>query len=195
MITVSCPTCSKSYRASDEAAGRRIKCKECGEVVLVPTKSDEDQNWWAAAPQKPGEPSATTTSPAQSNSSPAKPLMESARKLLVGELQFFKPTPPAAKPPEPSPVAGEPEFFETTCSLAKSLAAISMFFGAIGAFVLGITGIWAFDRAGAGTGIACLCGAVMCVVSIIWASVFLGLVRVVVDIARSLRAIRNSPRS
>ena len=36
MIKLQCPSCSKSYQVKDAAAGKRFKCKKCGETVTVP---------------------------------------------------------------------------------------------------------------------------------------------------------------
>jgi hypothetical protein len=36
MIQLQCPSCSKSYKVKDAAAGKRFECKKCGETVTVP---------------------------------------------------------------------------------------------------------------------------------------------------------------
>lgn len=36
MISVSCTKCDYGYRVSDDKAGKRFKCRECGEVCVVP---------------------------------------------------------------------------------------------------------------------------------------------------------------
>lgn len=41
-IDVSCEGCGKDYRVKDELAGRRIKCKECGEAITIPDESAEE---------------------------------------------------------------------------------------------------------------------------------------------------------
>lgn len=38
-ISVQCSGCGKSLKAKDELAGRRVKCPDCGQVVVVPTES------------------------------------------------------------------------------------------------------------------------------------------------------------
>ena len=38
-IAVSCSNCLSSYQVSNQNAGRRFKCKQCGEVCKVPKKS------------------------------------------------------------------------------------------------------------------------------------------------------------
>lgn len=35
-ISISCPTCGKSFQLRDELAGRRFRCSECGETVSIP---------------------------------------------------------------------------------------------------------------------------------------------------------------
>lgn len=36
MITLTCPTCSTSYRIGAEKSGKRTKCAKCNELLLVP---------------------------------------------------------------------------------------------------------------------------------------------------------------
>ncbi|HLQ46620.1 MAG TPA: hypothetical protein VK137_17890 [Planctomycetaceae bacterium] len=38
-ITVSCGSCGKSYRVPDDAAGKKMKCKDCGTLVSIPVKA------------------------------------------------------------------------------------------------------------------------------------------------------------
>ncbi len=35
-IEVTCPACGRQYNVKDEAAGKKFKCKDCGEAVSVP---------------------------------------------------------------------------------------------------------------------------------------------------------------
>jgi hypothetical protein len=35
-IAVTCPACGRQYNVKDEAAGKKFKCKDCGEAVSVP---------------------------------------------------------------------------------------------------------------------------------------------------------------
>ena len=37
MIIFDCCKCGHSYRASDQYAGKRVRCKECGEINLIPS--------------------------------------------------------------------------------------------------------------------------------------------------------------
>ncbi len=39
-ITGQCPACGKPYAFDDKYAGRRKTCKECGEVMRLPTTED-----------------------------------------------------------------------------------------------------------------------------------------------------------
>ncbi len=37
MIKFDCFKCEHSYRISDQYAGKRVRCKECGEINLIPS--------------------------------------------------------------------------------------------------------------------------------------------------------------
>jgi len=39
-ITIRCPGCNKKYVADDSAAGRKLKCKQCGEVFPLPEAAE-----------------------------------------------------------------------------------------------------------------------------------------------------------
>jgi len=41
-ISVTCHSCGREYSVKDEAAGKKFKCKDCGEVVDVPGASGSD---------------------------------------------------------------------------------------------------------------------------------------------------------
>ena len=41
-IRLECGGCGKSYKLRDEVAGKRIKCKECGNPIAVPMNQDVD---------------------------------------------------------------------------------------------------------------------------------------------------------
>lgn len=44
-IKVSCDICAKKYKVRDEAAGKRMRCKECGETITIPEpESDHDDD-------------------------------------------------------------------------------------------------------------------------------------------------------
>lgn len=40
-ISVECEGCGKNYRLGDDKAGKKFKCKECGEVVSIPEDDEE----------------------------------------------------------------------------------------------------------------------------------------------------------
>lgn len=40
-IVIRCHECQKRYRVSDERAGKRVKCKECGTLLHIPPPDDE----------------------------------------------------------------------------------------------------------------------------------------------------------
>lgn len=45
-IQVSCPVCAKNYKVKEEAAGKKLRCKECGETVAIPTlESIQDEDY------------------------------------------------------------------------------------------------------------------------------------------------------
>ena len=37
MIRFDCCKCGHSYRVSDQYTGKRVRCKECGEINLIPS--------------------------------------------------------------------------------------------------------------------------------------------------------------
>ena len=37
MIRFECCKCRHGYRVSDQYAGKRVRCKECGEINLIPS--------------------------------------------------------------------------------------------------------------------------------------------------------------
>ena len=37
MIRFECCKCGHGYRVSDQYAGKRVRCKECGEINLIPS--------------------------------------------------------------------------------------------------------------------------------------------------------------
>lgn len=41
-ISLGCEECGKEYRIKDELAGKRIKCKECGAVITIPSLEVEE---------------------------------------------------------------------------------------------------------------------------------------------------------
>ncbi len=45
VIDVQCEACRKRYRVKDNLAGRRIKCKQCEAVMVVPDPMSADDEW------------------------------------------------------------------------------------------------------------------------------------------------------
>lgn len=43
-IAFQCQECNKRYRTSDERAGKRVKCKECGAIILVPPIDEPERS-------------------------------------------------------------------------------------------------------------------------------------------------------
>ena len=76
-ITVTCPNCSASFRASDDHAGKRGKCPKCQAVIQVPRLADPPAEPAAQVFPKPAvaaatpSPSKTTPADAQAPGRPA----------------------------------------------------------------------------------------------------------------------------
>jgi predicted Zn finger-like uncharacterized protein len=49
-IRIICPQCTHSYSVADELAGRKIRCKNCGEPIKIPRPEVADE------PESPDEP-------------------------------------------------------------------------------------------------------------------------------------------
>src|SRR5579872_2817602 len=63
-IQVVCPTCEKSYKVKDEAAGKKMRCKGCETVIPIPAPADVDQaDPWDALPEAGEEGEATPQLP------------------------------------------------------------------------------------------------------------------------------------
>jgi len=41
MIKFECSKCGKSYRVTDEYAGKRVRCKDCSTVNVIPSPQQE----------------------------------------------------------------------------------------------------------------------------------------------------------
>lgn len=73
MPVVSC-SCGKKYKVSDETAGKKIRCKECGETIAVPggnsvakkpaKSEDDDLDWDNLSNDELSEGDASTPAPA-----------------------------------------------------------------------------------------------------------------------------------
>ncbi len=66
-ILVTC-TCGKQYRLASEAAGRRAKCKQCGEIIHVPLPNQAAENRGKANAASASASASTSTSTSTSTS-------------------------------------------------------------------------------------------------------------------------------
>lgn len=73
-ITVDCSGCGKQYRVSDQAAGKRLRCRECGRDMIVPMPS---------AASDESDPFEALVAMEQSASPPATP--PSQRRPLIAQ--------------------------------------------------------------------------------------------------------------
>lgn len=63
-IQVVCPTCEKSYKVKDEAAGKKMRCKGCETVIPIPVAAAvEEGDPWDALPEAGEEGEATPQLP------------------------------------------------------------------------------------------------------------------------------------
>ena len=53
-ISLECK-CGRSFRARDEAAGKRVKCPDCGAPVLVPAPEDDEEEVMEAVEAAPAD--------------------------------------------------------------------------------------------------------------------------------------------
>lgn len=79
MINTACPKCQKRYRLDDKFAGKRAKCKECGEVMEIPAPPTSDDAYppleehLPVAAAFPGSASQPRVTPASQSGSLANP--------------------------------------------------------------------------------------------------------------------------
>ncbi|MDM4016819.1 TIGR00266 family protein [Roseiconus lacunae] len=67
MIQFACPSCNKHYKVADEMAGKKGKCKECGQIMMIPELPTASQSSIEAAP--PEDP---TPNPAFGTNDPSR---------------------------------------------------------------------------------------------------------------------------
>jgi len=93
MIEFACPTCQKPYHVADDAAGKRAKCQQCGNIFEVPVTqpdaAEEDFDEYGitedeAPASAPATASAAPTAPAGS-AAPAPP----SHEVLEGTTDHF----------------------------------------------------------------------------------------------------------
>ncbi len=41
MIQLNCVKCQQSYRVSDDYAGKKVRCKQCGTILQIPSAGAE----------------------------------------------------------------------------------------------------------------------------------------------------------
>ena len=123
MISFQCPGCAKQYQIKDEAAGRKAKCRRCGHIATLPTKT-ADADAHAAVPEESRrlEQAAAATEPpvgraplAKTRITPGKRLAIAltgllALALVIAVLASISPSKPttAAVDPRPSLVHSAP---------------------------------------------------------------------------------------
>lgn len=96
-IAFSCTSCAKKLQAPDEFAGRRMKCKGCGEVSTVPGKK-------AVAVAAKGAAKAKAPAPKKS----AAPKPAKSVKPPEPKVRDVPPPPPLAAPPVAVPPIAVP---------------------------------------------------------------------------------------
>jgi HEAT repeats len=95
IIVVNCPGCRKRYELDGALAGKKSRCKQCGEIFRIPVPTARVIEPAAAPPVPPSAP------PSQPSWT-AVPLAEG----LVGEPVVGGRSRPAARPPSPPPFRG-----------------------------------------------------------------------------------------
>jgi zinc-ribbon domain len=83
-LTVACPQCQQSIKASDELVGKKVRCKGCAHVFVI-----------SAGPAEKTRPAGPAASPAKPAAAPAKPAASSAK--------------PASGPAKPAKPAKAPD--------------------------------------------------------------------------------------
>jgi len=95
MIEFTCPSCGEHYRVSDDLAGKRAKCKECGDVLEVPMPAADDADEYAvagpSAPAAVGSAPPTAGQPSPAAPGPAKtaPAVPPSDEVLQGATDHF----------------------------------------------------------------------------------------------------------
>ncbi len=80
MIHLSCSSCQKKYAVADQHAGRKMRCKQCSGVIVIPAAppTDPDMTPPYFAPSEADETPPLTSSPPALDASPPPPLPEGA---------------------------------------------------------------------------------------------------------------------
>lgn len=72
-IRVTCDGCGQEYRLSDEMAGKKAKCKACGEAILIPTDDLDDLVDFDVPQTKPKSPPPPLPKQSTASKPPAPP--------------------------------------------------------------------------------------------------------------------------
>ncbi len=88
IIVVNCPGCQRRYELDGALAGKKSRCKQCGEIFKIPVPTAREVG---PAPSPPVRPAAPAAPPAWT----AAPLAD----LLDGDPVAAAPGRPAARPP------------------------------------------------------------------------------------------------
>jgi hypothetical protein len=118
MIQFVCQQCGKKYKCSDDLAGKRTKCRECGQPLDIPSASAE-------LPHDPGV--APPLVEQQQNVQPSVPPPLPPPIPDAGQLDQPQTPEPLAIPPEPLPVPiGKVEFgvLATICAVVLLIGSI-----------------------------------------------------------------------
>jgi len=52
-ISMSCPTCGKTLSAPDSSAGKRAKCPQCDQIMIIPAVAQDSETFAAPTAQQP----------------------------------------------------------------------------------------------------------------------------------------------
>ncbi|MCC9602928.1 TIGR00266 family protein [Stieleria sp. JC731] len=63
MIQFACPSCQKHYKVADEMAGKKGKCKECGQLMMIPVPKPPEPEIVAEDPYASEDPYAAEQQP------------------------------------------------------------------------------------------------------------------------------------
>lgn len=89
MIEIACPSCKKRYRLDEKLAGKKGKCKECGQMMMIPHVAAEpviDGEAMVEAVEVVDDSASATSSASASTQAPAS---ASANVTLTGDTGNF----------------------------------------------------------------------------------------------------------
>jgi len=92
-IVLECPGCGKRYEVESSLAGKKARCKQCGEVFRIPG-SDTAETGELVSPERTGQ---RGTAPAEASRSPSR--SASSWESILGD-NGVRPAPPTQQPPE-----------------------------------------------------------------------------------------------